>query len=165
MTFGVNVRGKLTGADAAVRIFQISSLLPLPYIFLASGYQYLFTKYGLFSVLFDLGFAALPRVETLGLSALYRVTSSEIIVYFLMAALALAVGLAAKRLLRGKERRPVTVRVVWSVLIALDLVFRLVPLPFASLPIWALVPGFLLRAACLALVLLDLRAVKKAGDM
>ena len=162
MTFGVNVRGKFTGADAAVRIFQISSLLPLPYIFLASGYQYLFTKNGLFSALFDLGFAALPRAETLGLSALYRLSSSELAVYFLTLVLALIAGLAAKKLLTGKGRRPVDVRVIWAVLIALDLVFRLVPLPFASLPVWALAAGFLLRAACLILILLDLRAAKKS---
>lgn len=163
MKFGVNIRGKLTGAELAVRVFQIASLLPLAYMLLASGYPYLFTRYGLFSVLFDLGLASLPRVEAFGLSALYRLTSSELAVYFVLLGFALAFGLLMNALLKGGEKKPRVSRAVWAALIALDLVSRLVPLPFAELPLYARILGFAVRLACLALILLDLRAAKRAG--
>ena len=160
--FGVNLRKNLTGAELAVRIFQISALLPLTYLLLGSGYPRVFTQYGLFSVLFDLGLAALPRLETLGLSLLYRLSGSELTIYFLMLVVALAVGLLANSLLKGSGKRPFAVRAVWAGLIALDLAFRFVPLPFASLPVWARIFGFAVRLGCLALILLDLRAARRA---
>ena len=163
MKFGVNIRGKLTGAELAVRVYQIAALLPLGYMLLASGYPYLLTKNGLFSVLFDLGLASLPRAEALGLSLLYRRSASELAVYFTMLALALTVGLLANALLKGGEKKPRVSRAVWASLIALDLVFRFIPLPFAELPLYARIVGFALRLGCLALILLDLRAAKRAG--
>ena len=163
MKFGVDLRGKLTGAEIAVRVYQIAALLPLGYMLLASGYPYLLTKNGLFSVLFDLGLASLPRAEALGLSLLYRRSASELAVYFTMLVIALAVGLLANALLKGGAKKARVSRLVYAGLIALDLVFRLVPLPFASLPVWAQALGFLVRAGYLALILLDLRAAKRAG--
>ncbi len=161
MKFGINLRKTLTGAETAVRVFQICSLLPLAYMLVASGYPYLFTHESLFSVLFDLGIAAIPRAEALGLSLLYRKSGSEIVVYFVLLGFALLVGLAAKALLKGPERRVKTSRLVWAVLIGLDLILRLIPLPFAGLAFYASALGFAVRLGCLALILLDLRAAGK----
>ena len=160
MKFGINLRKTLTGAELAVRIFQVTTLLPLAYMLVGVGMPYLYTHKGFFSVLFELGLAGLPRAETLGLSLLYRISGSEMLVFFVMLAVALAVGILAESLLKGSELRAKRSRVVWAVLIALDLLFRFVPLPFESLPVYANVFGFLLRLGCLALILLDLRAAK-----
>ena len=53
--FGIDIRRKLTGADLYVGIFQIFSLLPLPYMFLARVHPPVYSTRNLFSVLFDTG--------------------------------------------------------------------------------------------------------------
>ena len=60
MTFGVNLRKQRTGADVCVLIFQLSALLAVPYVFVASGYLYLVTYRSVLAALFDLGLSALP---------------------------------------------------------------------------------------------------------
>lgn len=162
MKFGLNERHALTGAECAVRVFQLTSLLPLLYLFTLSGYPPLITKSGLFSALFDLGIMALPRLEALGAAALYRLSLSDLIVFFSILLLALVAGLAAGRLLKGGERRARVLRWAYAGWIALDLILRLLP-PKLPFPLWAAVLGFVVRLGCLALILLDLRAAKKAA--
>ena len=161
MKFGIAIRRQLTGGELAVRIYQIASLLPCLYVLSASGYRGIFARYGVFSVLFDLGVSALPRWEALALSALYRLTSGELYFYFTMLALALVWGLVSRPALG--ERTGVTIRRIWAGLIAADLVFRLIPLRcnlVLGLPMAA--AGFAVRLACLALILLDLRAHRRS---
>lgn len=159
MKFGLNDRKYLTGGGLYVRILQIAALLPVLYVVVAPSYPPILTQRSALSVLFDLGFSALPRWEMLGLSALYRVTASEIAVCFALLIPALAFGLAAKKL---PEKHARTARLVCAALVAADLVLRLLPLKFNTafgLPCAA--AGFALRLGCLLLLLLDLRAAKK----
>lgn len=159
--FGIGKRGVLSGADVSVRAYQICSLLAAAYILIAANYPPVFMKGGA-GLLLDLGVNALPRWEALLLSEVYRTTLSEIAVYFIMLGLALAAGLAAKRLLHPGSGSGRGMRIAFIVLIAADLVVRLLPLHFNkvfSLPVS--VAGFAVRLACLALIVLDLRAEKK----
>lgn len=161
MKFGVGIRKKLTGAELSVRVLQLSSLLPCLYVLAASGYRGMFAQRGVFSFLFDLGISLLPRWEALALSALYRLTSGEILFYFAMLALALIWGLASRPLLG--ERHGVAGRKLYAALIAADLLVRLIPLPFNltfGRPMAAV--GFAVRLVCLVLVVLDLLAHRRA---
>lgn len=164
MKFGVNVRNKLTGAGLYVRSMQVSALLPALYIFVASGYPGLLRSANVLSFLFGLGCSILPRGEMLAVSALYRATGSELWVYFVLLIFALAFGILADALLRSRTAgRPA--RLVFAALVAADLLLRLIPLRFNLAFGWpGAVLGFLGRAACLALILLDLRAEKKAAE-
>ena len=98
MRFGLENRKVRTGADLYVAILQIASLLPGLFLIVVPGYPSLLTRRGLLSELFRYGLAALPRAEALGLSLLYRVTASEVVVFFVMVGGALIFGLAAKKL-------------------------------------------------------------------
>lgn len=161
--FGINVRKKLTGAELYVKILQITSLMPLLYIFLSSGYLAIFRSKSLYSVLFDLGIMALPRWETLGLSYIYRLTLSEIIVYFSIVIIALILGLMTNRIFKEDRETGIKARKVFAVLIAIDLVVRLIPMRFnLVLGVPAAVFGFIIRALCLVLIILDLKSVQ--GD-
>lgn len=160
LRFGLFERKALTGAELAVRIYQISSLLPLPYLLIAAGSPPLITKSGLLSVLFDLGCMVLPRPELRALSLLYRLSASEIAVHFAILLPALIVGLAAERLLKNKRRGRLW-RIAYAAWIGLDLLVRFL-LPHLSFPLWAAVTGFAVRLSCLALILLDLRAARKS---
>ncbi len=163
MTFGVNLRKQRTGADVCVLIFQLSALLAVPYVFVASGYLYLVTYRSVLAALFDLGLSALPRWETLAVSWIYRQSSSEVIAYFVMLIAALASGLLAKRFLQGSHETGVRIRIIESALIALDLIARLLPFHFnAAYGTVCAVLGFAVRLACLALLILDLRADRRA---
>ena len=149
MKFGIDVRGKLTGADLAVRIVQIAAALPT-----------LLTQDTPLTYLFSLGVCAVPRAVALALSALYRQTGGEALFSMLLVAAALFYGVVMNRLLHSERGR--TTRVVLAVLIAIDLILRLLPLGFTKafgLPCEIL--AFALRAASLVLVVLDLRAGKK----
>lgn len=162
MTFGIGIRNRTTGAQASVEVLQIASVLPALYVFAASGYRGLFLQEGLFSRLFALGVSVLPRVEAVAMSFLYRKTSSEMIFYFALLAVALAVGLVTRRLFG--EETGVIARKVYAGLIIADLVIRLLPLPCNGafgLPMAAI--GFAVRLACLVLVLLDLRACRRGS--
>jgi uncharacterized membrane protein YqaE (UPF0057 family) len=160
MTFGLNEKARMTGAGLYARVFQIASLLPPVYIFLVSGYMALISRKGLFSILFDLGISALPRAEVLALSWVYRLTSSEVIVHFALLILGFVFGLVVTRLLK-KEKAARGTRRVLAVLIAADLVLRLIPLRFnLAFGPAAAIAGFVIRLGCLALLLLDMRAAR-----
>ena len=157
MKFGVSVRNRLTGADLAVRVYQVISILPVLYLLVAAGYPALFASRNLFSFLFDLGVSALPRAEALCAAFVYRMTASEIVFSMAFLVLALAVGLIANRVLHGERAR--IARMVYAALIGADLLIRLIPLHVSGvfgMPVTIL--AFLIRLGCLALILLDLRA-------
>ena len=117
--FGIEIRRKLTGADLYVRVFQICSLLPLPYMFVATAHPAILSTRNLFSILFDTGISALPRIEAFALSGLYRMTSSEVAVYFVILAAALALGVTAGHVLRGDPERSIRFHKAIAALLAL----------------------------------------------
>ncbi len=161
MKFGIDIRGRLTGADLAVRIVQIAAGLPMLYLIILSGMPALLTQDTPLTYLFSLGMCAIPRAVALGLSALYRQTGGEVLFSMLLVAAALAFGVVMNRLLHSERGR--TTRVVLAVLIAVDLILRLLPLGFTKafgLPCEIL--AFALCAVSLVLVALDLRAGRKA---
>ena len=160
MKFGIDVRGRLTGADLAVRIVQIAAALPMLYFVILSGWLSLLTQDTPLTYLFSLGVCAVPRAVALALSALYRQTGGEALFSMLLVAAALFYGVVMNRLLHSERGR--TTRVVLAVLIAIDLILRLLPLGFTrafGLPCEII--AFALRSASLVLVVLDLRAGKK----
>lgn len=161
MKFGVDLRKTLTGAELSIRIQQICAILPVLYLFAAASFPLALTRRNFASVLFDLGFSALPRLEALGISLLYRITRSEVLVNFLLLGFALALGLAAGALLHGKAARAARrFLVVW---IAVDLLLRLLPLGLnRAFGLPAAILGFALQLLCLVLCVLDLRADQKA---
>ena len=162
MKFGIDARKKLTGASLYIYCFQACSLMPLLYILVASGYNGLTGKNGILAYLFDLGMSAIPRIEALGLSFVYRKVLSEITVYFLLAGIAFVFGIITDKLLKNGERTAVRARIVFTVLIATDLVIRLLPFGFNTG--FGLIPaivGFAIRLVCLILIIADLIAYKK----
>lgn len=165
MKFAVKKQKQLNGAKLYVYIFQISSLLPLVYIFAVSGYASLITKKSISGIIFDSGMCLIPRLEALGLSYLYRISESEIAVYFALLLFALAFGIICNKLLNGKYKTAKNIRYVFIALILADLVIRAMPFGFNSafeLPFE--IAGFALRLACLVLVVLDLIADKKSEN-
>ena len=157
MKFGIDIRGKLTGADLAVRITQIMAALPMLYLVILSGMLSLLTRETPVTYLFSLGVCAIPRAVALGLSALYRHTGGEVLFSMLLVAAALLYGVVMNRLLHSERGR--MVRIVLAILIAVDLMLRLLPLGFPQafgLP--CEIAAFALRAMSLILVILDLRA-------
>ena len=160
MKFGIDIRGRLTGADLAVRIVQIAAALPMLYLVIVSGWIALVTQQTAVTYLFSLGVCAIPRGVALGLSALYRHGGGEVLFSMLLVAMALVFGVVMNRLLHSERGR--TTRVVLAVLITIDLVLRLLPLGFTKafgLPCEII--AFALCAVSLVLVLLDLRAGRK----
>ena len=159
MRFGINIRKKLTGAEIYVRVFQISSILPVLFVLAASGYTAVLTNRGIFSFLFRLGLSAVPSLEALALSLVYRRTASEVLLAFVLLGTALVFGLAVNRLLTGSHRTAWACRVVLLVLVGADLVLRLLPLGFnGAFGLPAAILGFVIRLGCLAFIALDLRA-------
>jgi len=163
ITFGTDVRKALSGADLYVRVFQILSLLPVLYLFVAAAHPAVMTSRNVLSALFDAGMSTLPRAESLLLAALYRHTGNEIYVYFALLAAALLLGILGNRLFRDNHRSGRKTRLVFTVMIVADLILRVAPFAFNStfgLP--AAVFGFAVRLACLVLILLDLRADRQS---
>ena len=157
MKFGTRVKNALSGAELALRVQQVAALLPAVIIFLASAYRPLLLNGGLFPALFGLGASVLPRWELLGLSLLYRLSGSEVWVALALPALALVLGLVFGPLLRHRDRAAVSRRVLAG-LIVFDLLSRLVPLRFNLSFGWPFaILGFLVQAASLVLVLMDLK--------
>ena len=163
LTYGLDVRRGLSGGALYVKIFQAVSILPLPYIFIATVYMGITGSTNLFSVLFDLGMAAAPRAEVLILSYVYRRTASESIVYFALPVIALILGIIADNVLTGNIRRSLIAHKIAAVLIALDLVIRLIPVHAnIAFGLPAEVCGFAVRAICLWLVIRDIRTANDA---
>ena len=160
--FGIDLRRVLTGADLYVLIFQISSLLAVPYMIAASGHAAVMGTKNVLSLLFDTGMCAVPKAEALLLSLVYRLTASEIAVYFVMLAIALALGITAGKVLRGDPALAVKMHKTAAALICIDLVIRMIPLGFnVTFGIPTAATGFVIRAVCLVLLIADLRADKK----
>ena len=161
--FGIDVRGKLTGADLYVKIMQAAAVLVLPYVFLTTSYQVVLTKVNVFSLLFDLGISSLPRIEALGLSLIYRLTASEVVFFFVMMAIALIFGIVSDRLLHEGYERALRTRKVFMVLIAIDLVIRIIPMKFnAPFGIPMAIIGSLVRVFCIFLIYRDISEDKKS---
>lgn len=161
MKFGIQTGKKLSGAGVYMYVFQAVTLLPLPYMLIASGYMGLVAKRGVLSFLFDAGFAALPRWLTLGLSYLYGKTAHELIIYFALPVLALILGIVMKKLLQGGEKTAKTVRIVLCAAIVTDLILRLFTPQFHTLFGWpAAIIGLAIRLAELGLLAGDLIAEK-----
>jgi len=160
--FGIQHRKVINGATLYLRIFQAASLLMLPYIFLINIYPAVITGHNLWSVLFELGLVSIPRAEALLISFIYRLTLNEIIVYFIPLVIAFVYGLIILKLLDGPEKRAVLVRKILIILIALDLVFRILPFSFNyTFPWYYVVIGCLVRVACLIFLILDLKRAAK----
>lgn len=160
--FGIQHRKVINGATLCLRIFQIASLLALPYVFLINVYPAVITGHNLWSVLFELGIASIPRTEALFLSFVYRLTLNEVIVYFILLVIAFVWGLILLKLLDGPEKRAVLIRRILAVLILLDLVLRLLPFSFNYSFAWYyVVIGCLVRLACLVFLILDLKRSEK----
>ena len=162
ISFGIDTRKVLTGAELTVRIFQIATLMIVPYIFIGSGHMKIFTSTNPFSILFDLGMSVLPRAEVMAMSLIYRSTGSEVIILFASLILALIIGIIAPRLLKTKYDPGVRSRKVLCVLLIIDLVIRLIPMKFnlAFGLIFSII-GFLIVLGCLILNIMDLKTVKK----
>ena len=161
MKFGIDIRGRLTGADLAVRIVPIAAALPMLYFVILSGWLALLTQDTPLTYLFSLGVCAIPRAVAIGLSVLYRHTGGEVLFSMLLVAAALVYGVVMNRLLHSDRAR--MVRIVLAALIAADLIVRLLPLGFTQafgLPCEIIT--FALRVVSLVFVILDLRAEKKA---
>ncbi len=159
--FGTDPRRKLNGSDIYVKTFQLASILPVFYLFMASGYLGIFSKRSVFSVLFDLGVSALPRAEALALSYLYRMTDNEIIMVFIMMIIGLILGLLSNKIFRESEKRGIAARKAFIALIAIDLVIRLLPMKFNLAFGWpAAMIGFIIRAVSIVLLYMDIRAAK-----
>lgn len=160
--FGIQQRKVINGAALYLRIFQAASLLMLPYIFLINIYPAVITGHNLWSVLFELGLVSIPRAEALLLSFIYRFTLNEIIIYFIPLVIAFVYGLIILKLLDGPEKRAVLIRKILIILIALDLVLRLLPFSFNYTFAWYyVVIGCLARIACLIFLILDLNLYAK----
>lgn len=160
--FGIDIRRKLTGADLYVRIFQICTLLPLPYVFVATAHPAILSTRNLLSMLFDTGMSSLPRLEAYALSFLYRMTSSEVAVYFVVLAIALTLGFISSRVLRGNPEASIRFHKAAEVFITLDLAIRIIPVKAnIAFGIPAAVIGLAVRAVCLYMVIRDLKAADK----
>lgn len=163
MQFGLT--GKKTGAHAYTTAFQIASLLPLPYIITLAGYGALAARRGVFSFLFDLGCAMLPRWETVALSAFYGKAGSEPLTYFLILGFAIALGCVLRRLLGKEGKTARAVRIVLCALIAADLVLRVCTPRFSAVfGTGVSVAGFVFRLCCLALPATDLIFEKRRKE-
>ena len=156
--FGINDRKVTSGAGLYLKIFQIISLLPLPYIFLTTLYPAVIAGKNIVSILFDLGLVALPRAEALLMSFLYRLTLNEIIVYFIPLVIAFVWGLILKKILSGPEKNTILIRKILIIALFCDLVLRLLPFSFNYFFAWYFVLfGCVVRAACLVFLILDLK--------
>ena len=160
--FGIDVRRKLTGADLYVRIFQICSLLPLPYLFFAMIDPEIGRTRNVLSVLFDIGMSSLPRAEVLSLACRYHAMINEQEVFFAILVVAIALGLAAERVLRGDPALSIRLHKAWEVMICMDLAIRIVPVRANyAFGIPAAAAGFAIRAFCLFLIIKDMKAEER----
>lgn len=159
LVFGLDVRRGISGASLYVKIFQIISLLPLFYIFTATAYMGITSTRNVLSVLFDLGMSTIPRTEALILSYVYRISSSECMVYFALLAIAIILGFTAERFLKGNAALSLKLHKAFAILIAVDLIIRVVPVHAnIAFGLPAAVFGFAVRAGFLYLIIRDIKA-------
>lgn len=153
---------KLGKTQYYVRIFQITTLLPLLYIFVASAQASLFVYGGFPGILFDLGIGCLPRAEVYLMSVAYHLTRNELVIYFGILVYALVFGMVINRLLSGKSRTKHVTRMVLAACIGCDLIVRLLPIRLNTvLPVGYLIAGLAVRAVCLWLVLSEEAEARK----
>ena len=99
------------------------------------------------------------RLEAYALSCLYRMTSSEVAVYFVILAIALALGSISGRVLRGNPEASIRFHKAAAVFITLDLAIRIIPVRAnIAFGIPAAVFGLAVRAVCLYFVIRDMKA-------
>ena len=161
--FGTDSRKFLTGADLTIKSIQIAFLAIVPYRFIASGNMATLMKPGILSVLFDMGMGLIPRGIALLLSFIYLKTGSEIIFLFISLAIALAIGIAAGKILIGDPVDTLKFRRILLILIAIDTVIGLIPLHFNmvfGLPQYIF--GIAGRIVFIVLILMDIR---KSGNI
>ncbi len=153
-----------SGTKIYVVIFQLMSLIPLVHILYASGSSTGLIAPGVTSALFDTGISALPRCETLLLSLFYRLTGSEIFVYFALAIVAFVFGVVMKILLSSKKTSGVT-KYVAAALIFCDIVVRTLPFRFNFVfgTVYYVI-GLVIRIVCLALVISDIVIMRKKAE-
>ena len=148
---------KITGADLAVVLFQVMSMIMGLYILVIPGYYYLITNRNIFTFLFDLSASCLPRAEYWLLSLIYRMTLNEIIVFFCICVTALAFGLVMKKLLRLTGKAKVIVRIIYLIWIVLDVFIRILPLSINHYPQKSFqIVGIIFRAVLFVLIFSDL---------
>ena len=166
MKFGIGIRKKLSGAGLYVYVLQFSTLATCVYVLVASGYMGIFAKKNVLSVLFDLGASALPRWETLLLSYIYRLTRNEVIFYFAALGAAIVYGIVINKVFNAKHDTARKARIAVNALIGADLILRLLPFHFnIAFGLPAAIFGFVVRAGCIVLLILDLRADKKQTEL
>lgn len=161
MKFGTSYKNRFSGAWLSVRLFQAVSILPAVFFFVASGYRGILYEKGILSFLFSLGFCSLPSGETMGLSALYRLTGSEILIHFILLGFALFAGLLLDRFLRASDKTGRVLRVVLISLCAVDLPLSFI-LPLRGAFGWpAVVCGAAFRLCLIGLIVADFIAARK----
>ena len=163
--FGLKLVKKITGADIHVYIQQFAAILPVLHISLSAGYMALLARSTVSSFMFDVGASTLPRAVVFGISRLYGLAKSELLLCFLILAYALALGLIAYRLFRLKRERSRVAHWIFIALIAFDLVLRLMPFEFnRTFGVAPAIIGFVLNLGGLVLFVLDLIADRRAGS-
>ena len=92
-------------------------------------------------------------------SYIYRALLSEVAVYFVILVIAVVLGFAAAKVLRGNPEASVKFHKMVAGLIILDLAIRIIPVRANyAFGIPAAAAGLLIRAFCLYLVIRDLKA-------
>ena len=153
-------RRDLSYTGIAVLVYQIVSLFPLLYILTASGSFSLILSKGILSFFFDAGICALPRIEAVFLSWLYRKTMNEVVVYFALLILALIAGLVFHSVMKGERKN--AVRYVLAVFCVIDVIVKVLLLSFNqafALPYRII--GIVFALACLGLICYDIMKNRK----
>ncbi len=162
MKFGLSNKDR-TGAWLAVRLFQIVSFVPAFVFLVISGYRGVLAESGVFPTLFSSGMCSLPCWETMGLSVLYRLTRSEVLIHFLLLGVALIVGLAAAPLLRGSEKAGRILRFVLLGALALDIPLGILFNIYGYFGLVPVICGSAIRLGFAGLIVADLIAAKKTS--
>ena len=163
MKFGISNKNRFSGAWLAIRLFQVISFIPAAFFLVISGYRGILAENNVLSFLFSFSLCSLPCGETAGLSALYRVSHSEVLVHFLLLGVALAVGLITDPILRGSEKAGRVLRFVLLGVLALDIPLGIL---FNIHGYFGLVPvicGSAIRLGLAGLIVADLFAAKRSG--
>ena len=163
MKFGLSNKDR-TGAWLAVRLFQIVSFVPALVFLVISGYRGVLAENGVFPTLFSSGMCSLPCWETMGLSVLYRVTRSEVLIHFLLLGVALIVGLVTAPLLRGSEKTGRVLRFVLLGVLVLDIPLGILFNIYGYFGLVPVVCGSVIRIGFAGLIVADLIAAGKKAE-
>ncbi|MBQ6261896.1 MAG: hypothetical protein IJK58_00060 [Clostridia bacterium] len=163
MKFGITNKNSLSGAWLAIRLFQVISFVPAAFFLVISGYRGILLENNVLSQIFSCGLCALPCGETAGLSALYRLSHSEILAHFLLLGIALAVGLITGPILRGSEKAGRVLRFVMLGVLALDIPLGILFNIYGYFGLVPVICGSAIRLGFAALIVADLIAARKAN--